>query len=805
MALLALAGCTSAGLALQERMAFAPAADERPDPIRTADAADDKVADAEPDADVAGLLRAGRWVEPTEGDAAAWRWVPQEDPDADPGRLTDAVLREAAEESEPRVAATAVLLLEGRGVELGRADADTLVAAVGLGRGESVPTVSLAAAAALPRALMASAGPDADPSTTLTTVAGLSGDDTLDAAVRGELMVAMSAHIAPGRIATLDDFWAADREPTDVELRRAGLDACLAWADQRPELPFHAAEWPLSLEQARYDTDPGVRNAFVRWAAAAGHPDVAAIATRMLSDPSSEVRIAACRTIASAETRDAANRLEEIASTDAPEVAAAAITALAGKDPETLVDLADRDRHETRVAVASALSEVTPTPSAVAAAGRLVGDRRPDVQQATLRGVRDWPADALRPVLIEAVAVGTLRTRRSALSSLRRLTGDAAPFPIDEDVATRAAALQERGWIRTASWEGGDRTPVDEDERRRWIDAAESILAAESSPHDRRSALATLAEAGPAGRDAVDAWAATHRDPAGVVSEVLTPLDPRYAVVDDFAAGDVRVRRRAAHAVGETLSPGLLAVLIERLPTEQDAEVWRALFDAAASSRERLADEQIARLVEIGVGHQWGDIRVLTARFAGGLAEPRLGPKLLPLFADGSADVRLASVEAAGACGHPLTLNGRDDKPGLTSLFEDPDRRVATAAVTEAAELGDATAWDRLTAAAAGRPAAGMDRVEAFAAIGRSGRTEGFEFLVATAWASHDEDVRGAALAALSTLAETTRSGPADVRQNPPTLAEWAAWCERRRDRSKLHPSDRDGSLADAGPNGPPR
>jgi len=153
-------------------------------------------------------------------------------------------------------------------------------------------------------------------------------------------------------------------------------------------------------------------------------------------------------------------------------------------------------------------------------------------------------------------------------------------------------------------------------------------------------------------------------------------------------AEDVKLRRAAAHAIGESRDRGALNTLQTLYETVKDAEVRRSIIQAAGNSRER--DAAFSFLLKIGKSDADHDARRTAVRQLGEFEKEGAADELMKIYAsDVDLDVRRSAL---------LALAETKNPKGQTQLLEiartDANTEMRRQAIRALAERGEAVVDD---------------------------------------------------------------------------------------------------------------
>lgn len=632
--------------------------------------------------------------------------------------------------------------------------------------------------------------------------------------IRTTLWRSLATSIPPDHIpqlsATLNRSW--DGTPTGEALKRSALEACIIYAlTHAPTLTaWDAALWPPQIEAVRYDKDAKQRQLFGRWVALSKHPQSAAWLAGQLRDTEPMVREAALRSLGELPTEAARQELLKTAQRETGRPRAIAIHALAEHSIQDVLKFSRDPSGEVRAAVARSLVN-HPSDETAINLRPMFSDTQPEVPATALTTIQDWPLEWRLPLLLEAVRVGSLVTRQSAVFALRDAIVDLPDLPIDGSPDERDRAVRQFAQshdIRLASWvSSGDSDTKSETAR----------VEAETRAAVIRDVLRQFLTAAPQTLDSTEAWdrllqTATVADVL-VIERVLTEeqgkptvetirreflprISPAYAALLDLESRDVTQRRRGARALvlsAETtpLTGGILIRLRELLTYEQDQLVWQSCL-AALQPDAHVEDGPILLLA---VNQMWPDIRRMGLDVVSRHPSPEAAMWLLPLLTDSQRSVRLAAIRTIAGCGNPVVIdglpaaNGTPAVPGLRSVMTDVDEELRLAAIVSAATLHDDQALQELTRLS--QHAAPAMRDFAAQSMAKTGQTRFVDTLIRMAWTESADPVKLTILKSLDTLTPEDRRPPelAGLVVNASIddkIKAWARWGDDQRRRAMI-------------------
>lgn len=572
------------------------------------------------------------------------------------------------------------------------------------------------------------------------------------------------------------------------------LVALEAWA-AHPEVPL-----PDRVVSIREDNNPQLRAAALKALTAHRVEGVERYLEKGLRDLDRRVQMAAISGLGTMGTETATDRLRRVMREEPEVFQAAAVDALAKQgDIEAVTLAAENPSWRVRQRAAQAL-EGFATPAGTQLARKLLTDPSIEVQQRVVESVAQWPLDVAGVVLLEAMAMETYRTRKTAAEHLTRQWPAASAFAVDESEPRRAETLSH---LRT-QWFTDFGVAVDspaisqaeQDAIAKHHDAAQEVdpqelqrvqtILAELNqpkipPRARDQLLTQLIELGPALLPTMERLA---HGPGLVVSEdvftqVLPKISPLYEAIDAVGLEEPIERRAAANRLIE-LSNDLLDSelagdrLFEQIIIRNDPLVWRSVLIALEPS----STNATTQIVCAAAGHPSAEIRRRACEHFIRFPAPEHQALLTAALNDSDSSVTLAAISALGAGGQ------MNDRQPLQWLLRSDNDQVQLAAAIALVQLDDA---DGLLALQ--RLATDEDpgiRIEVAHAIGKLGQAKLIPLLIAML------DDRGvvqrAAIGALERLAgeEVTRDIRSEGLESETRLvAAWKNWGTQRQDTAR--------------------
>lgn len=664
----------------------------------------------------------------------------------------------------------------------------------------------------------------------LAPVGQLLLSESLPDEVRSTIWKVLARWIPPDQIPGLAESLetitptASQATSTAGALRLAALEACLIWQSQ---WNFDAAldedavnrGCPASIHLAKRDPQPAARRLYARWLALAKHPDTVRAVRSQLLDADLTVREDAIISLGLLGTEDAQAELERLSQHEGELIRALAVRGLALRSPTAIMSFQKDPAFVVRKQLAKSLA-TEPSLDAALTLRNLLDDRSPDVQQAVIVAISDWPDDLAWPLLCEALRTSVYLVRQTALAGVTARLGFEPQFPLEGGLDERIAALElwshdlgrsaelpfesrESLTVSPVGWKDRwqvqvvrlETAPPSSPEYRDVIDQLQRL--AIERPVDFEQQLPTLAPS----------WQAVLR------KEVLQKAHPGYQAVNRLGSSDVAIRRRAAQELQEAasrraLSPGILAAIHEVVANEQDRIVWANLLGAI----EQDATPEAAAIARLACTGQWPDLRAQGCRWFAAHPSHEAAMWLLPLIQDPNASTRLAAVEALGRCGNPVALDGAlssakttsgtvDRKPdpakpgsglsirgpGLRSLLTTTDLELRLAVVLAMAQLRDPAAGEELLRLS--RDERPIVRQQVARAFGAAGQARFVPQLVEWAWIESHPAVRRGIVEALEQLVPADQRpqellpGVAPTRSIDDTIRIWAEWERGQRER----------------------
>lgn len=518
-------------------------------------------------------------------------------------------------------------------------------------------------------------------------------DTTLEPEVRGELLRGLSHAFVPADLPGMVSVQGVSANRRDAEriergafeLRKACVDACLVQACARRlresevgppgenphEAPVASDDiWPDVVWEFESDPSATIRERFGEWLAAARHPRALEVLLAQQADAELTVRDAAAAHLGLLGTLAARQELEKLYRKGEERTRRAAARGLAAFGPQGLALCVGDKSGVVRSDVVRGLKGF-PGWEALKLLRTLAADPRLEVQEATVDCVADWSAELAEPLLIHMLATGAPKSRRLALAQLERRRGGRVPFPVSQGTDERAHAASQlaRDWgvpdfmtIEIVALTDR-RSPQFESQKRSELEQLLSGIDWERVGDDGVSPAAREWMRQLTADDA--AWLERElsrlepRHVEFVWERMLRRISPAHDAVRRLSQADVELRRRAAQelaqwATDRTLPVSVVRALPQIMAHEQDRLVWRNLMRSVMQD----ASPETEPLVLLALQHTWPDVRVLGCEYLARHGQFAQGTWVAPLLEDGNPSVLLAAVQAAGACGNPIVLDG---------------------------------------------------------------------------------------------------------------------------------------------------
>jgi HEAT repeat protein len=578
---------------------------------------------------------------------------------------------------------------------------------------------------------------------------------------------------------------------TSVEARVAALEDLETLADE--PLPI----WVGDLVQ---DNDPRVRRAALAVVAARNHPAAFDLLATALDDPDVQVRMSAVAGLGKVHTDASRRALDQILQGETEALRAAAVTALAAQGAvESVRGMGADKAWRVRLAVAETLMH-DPTAAAAAVAVALAADRSPQVQQATVAAIADWPVELAAPVLFAAAQSTSIATNKLACDQLAvRLPAaaalaKAAPAGLGpaelaawkaerqrEIVALRERWIAEHGNLLPSSARAAVRDFAVRTASPQSVARAEQFLvalsAAGQSADAARAALEGLRAMNGELPAVLDQWIRSESRvviPDAVYTDVLPKIDPTFATIQELASPDLVVRRRAASRLAELaakqpLAPSALARIATLVEKEQDGLLWQCVIRIMEQPDAAGGSPASRRVLQLAFGHASPDIRRRACQCAAEWRDPQLTPAMAACLKDAQSSVVAAAVEAMAEMGPAA------DPTPLVALLGNADKSIALNAAAALAKAKRPEGRDALE-----RLASNADATYRRRAALAMGKTADASFIPTLVRLLDDRTpVRQAALESLATLA-----GHDYGRADAPSatiadqVAHWKTWHE---------------------------
>lgn len=545
------------------------------------------------------------------------------------------------------------------------------------------------------------------------------------------------------------------------------LEALQGWRDRQGD------ELPIEAVDLRSDPDPRVRAAALALLATSGHPQAQEYLTAGLNDHELSVRLSAVAALGEMPTDAARAMLQTLLAHPSELVRAEAVVALASRGQERLVlDAAKDESWRVRLAVAKQLQRF-PTRSAAAVAMEMLEDSSAPVQQQAIASIGDWPLDRSGPILLEAMAQVVYSTRKSAAEQLADRWPPAGEFPVDGPPERRQEILDrlrqefrgQIGFVDEAALAGATAAAGPAPET---VARVEHLL--------RQQAAADLRALGPSAVDALEHLSLDRQQrlPETVYREVLSPLSPAFAAMEDLRSDNAAARRRAAGRLAELASKQplrrlALARLAELAVAETDPLVWQSVLAAVAAD----GTEPAIRLAAAAIGHPAPEVRRRACEHLAAHPDPGHAALLLPALNDPHDTVAATAAKALGCMGR------MDDTGPLRQLLASANEMVCLEAALALTRLGDDAGEAALERLSYSGDEAVRRRVAA--AMGEVPRPAFVPALIRLL--DDRQSIRVTALASLPKVAGRDVAGPAG--QPAPRMTEqierWKRWHDQER------------------------
>ncbi len=593
-----------------------------------------------------------------------------------------------------------------------------------------------------------------------------------------------------------------ENTPTATALRRAAMEACVIHAAAKAELEqrFDANNWPPFIDTCRHDPDPRIRILFGRWAGIAQSPSAIGWLTGQLRDTEPQVRDAALLSLGRLTSPEAKIALSEFARKESGRARALTVTALARWGIEEVLPYRADSHQEVRIAVARGLAQHRTAASAQELRS-MFSDPHPDVQAAVLSAAQTWPEPWKTGLLLEAVRVGSLATRKAASYVLREQNAQLTELPIEAAPAERDLAVRDAArtlGVTLELWSSSLPTVVYPDHGTpEAVSPASQVLLelreATTGTTEFHAAWDRLLQLSPNDVTTLERSLETppeHPHRTAIVRDALPRLSPGYAALRDLAATDLQLRRKAARnlqTAAETtpLTSGMLRQLAEQLTQEQDQLVWQSCL--AALKADGSPDAQPIML--LALHHTWPDVRRLGVELVERYPTAEAASWLLPLLRDSHPGVRLAAIAAIGKCSNPMAIEGFPAQgttpavPGLRSLLSDTDEEVRLTALMSLARLRDESACEELVRLTYHSQPRQRERAARW--MGETGQSRFIEPLIRLGWTETADPVRLALLQSLERLApESSAAGLAPDTRIDDKIKAWGQWWDAQRRRT---------------------
>ncbi len=653
------------------------------------------------------------------------------------------------------------------------------------------------------------------------------GASDLPDMIRGELLRGIALRVAPDRIPRLADALTGG-EPDEsaaissAPLRHGAIDACVTYAARHREMLHRPPEpnvpppdaaldatapgdesgpWPIQIWNLHLDPDSYMRRRYGEFLAVLGHSRAFSVLKAGLTDKDTDVRDAAATSLGLLNTDDAKTVLQFESQRSEERVRMLAVRGLAFQGEKALAPFVNDKSSIIRRELAVCLGRRATLESA-RIMQQLLADPSLDVQGAVIAGVINWPENLAAPILLQALAECSLKTRKSALFQLQRRRAAPLVFPLDGDPQERARIAAR--WART--WKLPD-TLLEEARELARGETPRLDVVRFNEIRDHLEALPATGESNLSSPQTEWFLRLTDSDllvlertlesapPAQaqfLLHEVLPRVSPAYGALVLLESADVNVRRRGAQSLRElgmaaSLSPAVLSRLGTTMKREQDQLVWRSIMQGGGQD----GSDGAGQLALLAINHQWPDVRVLGCEYVGRHGRSAQAAWLLPLIHDANRQVQLAAVDAAGRCSNVIVIegiksgDGEAPRRGLRTIMASSHDDLRLAAAVAMSRLGDGQAMQELVRMSF--DASPMTRAAVVQAMGDSGQTRFIEPLVRLAWTETNQRVRQLAVGSLKQLVPAGEQprGLASAQTLAQTIDLWAAWWQDRRATAK--------------------
>ncbi len=337
----------------------------------------------------------------------------------------------------------------------------------------------------------------------------------------------------------------------------------------------------------------------------------------------------------------------------------------------------------------------------------LVEDSSPQVQIEAVRAVAHWPVVRGGPLLLEAMAMPTLMTRKVAAERLARQWPGAERFPYDAFASQREEELEA---IKDAFHRevlsgnlplpGGQKSDMPESavavtperlsEVKQWIRRMVDPANPESRREDARLLLARMEQ---------EELMATLRRaseqgypiPGEVFSEVLCEKDSLFVSIEELASDELRTRRQAARRLGEaTDREAFHPIAVDRIYQHCIDETDELTLASVLEALEGHPYESVAQLAGMASGHPSPSVRKRASRLLVMFSDDTSTDRLIALLEDPSVSVIEEAIRSLGRRGR------LDDREPLKRMLLHSQNSIVVEAATALCRLGDPSGFETM-------------------------------------------------------------------------------------------------------------
>jgi HEAT repeat protein len=435
---------------------------------------------------------------------------------------------------------------------------------------------------------------------------------------------------------------------------------------------------PAEIVDLRSDDDPRVRAAAMNALAARNPPAACDCLILALHDVDLPVRLAAIRGLGRLDDVRARATLADLLKDRSELIRAEAVTTFAVRGSRAMVLGAAGDTSwRVRLKVAEALAGYGDRDGA-AAARRLLDDSSAEVERQVVRSLTAWPWEVAGPVLLDALSKDAVTVRKLAAQQLAARWPSGGRFPFEAPPPRRAEALRE---LQTRF------------QREFGIAPAKVAAASDPPPQVTLSEAEVekllvagdfhaLAESGPTVVAILERLAIDRKLtlPEPVYRDVLPRHSAVFAALDRLRGENPDQRRRAAEELAAAANKQPLSRLaVARLCELATSETETAVWLSALDAVGPSGSEPAARMARLALGQAAAEVRRRACEYLSAHPDPAHEVFLVPLLGDSDQAVVVAAIRALGAAGQMRNIAAL--RAQFASANEDVQLETAVALV----------------------------------------------------------------------------------------------------------------------------